>query len=131
VVTVLCDSKEPALTETTVKQLLLLALFCFAAFKGWNHYQSTSVAPLYTAPYVAVYGRDSCSITQRMLKDLRAQSIRYEYHRVDDKAVADTLHERMNSAGISTRRYNLPVVDVSGHIEVRPSSKQVVKRLQL
>lgn len=114
-----------------MKLLLLLALIGFAAMKGWNHYQSTSVEPLYASPYVAVYGRDSCSITQRMLKDLRTQNVRYEYHRVDNKAVADTLHARMNSAGISTRRYNLPVVDVSGYIEVRPSSKQVVKRLQL
>lgn len=116
--------------KKTVKQLLLVALFGFAAVKVWNHYQTTSVAPLYATPYVAVYGRDSCSITQRMLKDLRTQNIRYEYHRVDDTAVANTLHERMNSAGISTRRYNLPVVDVSGHIEVRPPAEQVVARLQ-
>lgn len=113
-----------------MKQLLFIALIGFAAVKGWNSYKSSSVEPLYAQPYIAVYGRDSCSITQRTLRDLRQKNIAYEYHSVDKQAVADSLHIRMERAGISTRRYNLPVVDVSGQIDVRPTTETIVSRFK-
>ena len=82
-------------------------------------------------PYISVYGRDSCGFTKRMLADLDSAGIEYHYFSVDDKNISDDLHARMEASGISTRRYNLPVVDVSGDISVRPKSKEVLKEYAL
>ena len=113
-----------------MKQLLFIALLGFAALKIWPAIVAPGVQPLYSDPYVAVYGRNSCGITQSMLKTLRQQQVEYEYHLVDEPQVADLLHSRMESSGISTGRYSLPVVDVSGTISVRPSPAEVVSQLR-
>ena len=113
-----------------MKQILFIALLGFAAVKFWPSIVGPGVQPLHGAPYVAVYGRNNCGVTQAMLKTLRQQGIQYEYHLVDEPQVADLLHSRMESSGLSTRRYNLPVVDVSGTISVRPSPEQVLKLLR-
>ncbi|GAB1259009.1 hypothetical protein NBRC116494_35110 [Aurantivibrio plasticivorans] len=81
---------------------------------------------MYDEPYVAVYGRDSCSVTQKMLAELRDAGIKYEYFVVDDEATADKLHSRMEAADLSTRRYNLPVVDTNGSLVVRPTLDYVI-----
>jgi glutaredoxin len=74
---------------------------------------------------VVVYGRDSCGITRRMREALSEQGTPFEYKIVDHSAVADELHARMQSQGLSTRRYGLPVVDMNGVLAVRPSVQLV------
>lgn len=108
-----------------MKNIIILAIFAFGAFQLWTKW-GNSVTPSFDEPYIAVYGRNACGVTQRMLKDLSAANIQYHYYSVDDQQVADDLHARMESSGISTRRYNLPVVDVSGDISVRPASNRVI-----
>jgi hypothetical protein len=109
--------------------LLILLVMGLAVYKGWEYmHKPDGVPPLSETPYVAVYGRDSCGYTQRMLKDLGDSGIVPKYFKVDDKRVADTLHERMRESGIATQRYNLPVVDVNGEIFVRPALKQVLDK---
>lgn len=86
--------------------------------------------PKFDGPYVSVYGRVSCGVTKRMMKDLDSAGVTYRYFSVDDKESADDLHARMKASGISTRQYNLPVVDVGGDISVRPKSKEVLKNMR-
>jgi glutaredoxin len=109
-----------------VKNIVLVILLCFAAYKGWSYLHQEGVKPLYSTPYIAIYGRDSCGWTNEMIKKLKSSNISYEYHVVDEKDVADLLHARMEQSGISTRRYNLPVVDVNGKLSVRPESEEVI-----
>lgn len=78
------------------------------------------------SPYVIVYGRDTCSITRSMRKDLESRGIEYNYRKIDDAAVADNLHRKMESLGISTRQYNLPVVEVNARILIRPDVSVVM-----
>ncbi|PVV07257.1 MAG: hypothetical protein B6D77_14330 [gamma proteobacterium symbiont of Ctena orbiculata] len=113
-----------------MKNYLFVILFCFAAYKGWDYLTKESVEPLYATPYVAVYGRNSCGWTKKMLKELKASDIPYEYHIVDKREVADLLHARMQQSGIGTRRYNLPVVDVNGRLSVRPDSGVIISQYQ-
>ena len=77
--------------------------------------------------YVAVYGRDSCSVTKQTLSYMSQNGIEYTYLNVDDKETADSLHKQMQSQGISTKRYNLPVVDFSGELSVRPNKTEILK----
>jgi hypothetical protein len=64
-----------------------------------------------------------------MVKDLQQSQVNYRYFNVDDNLVAEQLHQRMQQAGISTKRYNLPVVDVNGDLSVRPKFSQVQQQL--
>lgn len=112
-----------------MKNLIIIALLVFAGVKGWQKFSgsgSDSVAPLYQQSYVAVYGRNNCGYTRQMLSALKSSSTHYKYFQVDDRQVADQLHSRMTDSGISTRRYNLPVVDVNGQISVRPKPDSVL-----
>jgi len=111
-----------------MRNLLVFIGFCLV--KGWQDFGPTSkVEPLLNESYVAVYGRDSCSFTKRMVKNLQQSQVNYRYFNVDDKIIADQLHSRMKQAGIPTKRYNLPVVDVNGDLSVRPKFSHVRQQL--
>lgn len=111
-----------------MKKPILLALFVLGAMQAWQNFMpgSNPPQPLSETPYVAVYGRDSCGVTQKMRRSLEHQGIDYDYFIVDKTDVAELLHGRMQQSGLDTRRYNLPVVDVSGKMMIRPSSDKVV-----
>lgn len=79
--------------------------------------------------YTAVYGRGSCSVTQKTLSFLMDNSYEFNYFDVDDKTVASSLHQKMKRQGISTERYGLPVVDFSGDLTIRPSNTIFQDRL--
>jgi len=109
-----------------MKRLIILIVCGFGVFQAWEKYgTSSNFEPILNEPYVAVYGRNSCGWTKKMLKNLESSNINYRYFEVDRKIVADSLHKRMEHAGISTRRYNLPVVDVNGSLNVRPKFRKV------
>ena len=109
-----------------MKKLLLLAIMVFGGFQAWQKFNHTPLDPLYDEPYIAVYGRNSCGFTQNMLSKLKKQGFSYRYFIVDDQQVANSLHARMESSGLSTRRYNLPVVDVNGKLMIRPVLGEVL-----
>jgi len=110
-----------------MKKVAVIALLIFAGFKGWERYQSNqSLDPLMEQPYVVVYGRDSCGFTQKTLDDLSSAGVNFRYFKIDEREVADSIHTRMEESRISTRRYNLPVVDVNGKISIRPSIDDVL-----
>ena len=112
-----------------MKNLIILAIIGFGCYQTWvkfgpqpeSQITQVTVVPLFDEPYVAVYGRDSCGFTQKLIKDLQASRVDYHYYIVDEKPIADRLHATMIDQGMDVRRYNLPVVDVSGDLSIRPS----------
>ena len=112
-----------------MKNLTILIVLIAAGYQGWSQFSvlANKPEPLYDEPYVVVYGRNSCGFTQQTLKDLKQSGIPFKYENVDDKYVADLLHSRMRNSGISTHRYNLPVVDVSNSIVIRPKTNSIIK----
>ena len=116
-----------------MKTLLLIAAVGFIGYGLWSkmgHSESGALEPLHASSYVVVYGRDTCGITQRMLSDLDRSNTPYEYKSVDDGQVSNELHSRMETAGLSTRRYNLPVVDVNASLSIRPNASAVADQYQ-
>lgn len=112
-----------------MRNLILLLALCGGGYKAWEHFSRAPVetnTPLHAEPYLAVYGRDACGYTQATLRDLRQAGIRYQYHSVDEPAVADLLHRRMQNAGLEVRRYLLPVVDLNNRITVHPDNDELV-----
>lgn len=109
-----------------MKNLIILLVIATGIYQFWYKSSDSSQHPKFEGEYISVYGRNTCSFTKQMLADLDSSGITYHYFNVDDKAIADDLHARMTASGISTRRYNLPVVDVSGDLSIRPKSKDVL-----
>lgn len=120
-----------------MRTLIILALIGFGCYEAWKKFgpaqspevEQIAVSPLFDEPYVAVYGRDTCRFTQKLLKELQASRIEYHYYIVDEKPVADRLHATMIDQGMDVRRYNIPVVDVSGDLSIRPSVMDVKMKL--
>jgi len=108
-----------------MKKLIIFAVLVYAGIQAWERF-GLSIEPLFDESYVAVYGRNSCGFTQKMLRDLQNSGVNYFYFIVDDTNVANNLHSRMKSSGLSTKRYNLPVVDVNGSLSVRPVFRDVL-----
>ena len=65
-----------------------------------------------------------------MVKNLDSAGVTYRYFSVDDKESADDFHARVTTSGISTRQYNLPVVDVGADVSVRPKANEVLKNMR-
>lgn len=112
-----------------MKKFLILTIIILASYQGWNNYSHiiNKPEPLYDESYVVVYGRNSCGFTQQTIIDLKQSGIPFEYQDIDKKSVADLLHSRMKKSGIDTHRYNLPVVDVSNNITIRPQTESIIK----
>ena len=112
-----------------MKNIVILLIIIGAGYQGWNTMSRSSAnsEPLHEEPYVVVYGRNSCGFTQQTIDDLKAAGIPFEYQIIDDKSVANLLHSRMQQSGIDTRRYNLPVIDVSNHLSVRPEASSIIE----
>lgn len=111
-----------------MKKLLLMIFFAVAVYHGWQKWGGENTLS-YTpgSPYVIVYGRNSCGWTSRMREQLTSAGIAFDYRIVDDRRVADDLHAKMESLGIDTRHYNLPVMEVNGRMFVRPDLETVVR----
>ncbi|MFT7468783.1 MAG: hypothetical protein ACI8PP_002031 [Candidatus Pseudothioglobus sp.] len=120
-----------------MKNLILMAVLAYGGYEAWQRfgaeppsaYPQALTEPLFDSPYVAVYGRDSCGLTQNLLKKLKASNIEHHYYRIDEKPIADRLHATMIDQNMDVRGYDLPVVDVSGDLSVRPSLKDIKIKL--
>lgn len=112
-----------------MKYLLILVL----AVGAYQLYQSRSqssgediVGLQAVGSHVAIYGRDSCPVTQQMKAFMREHAIAFEYFTVDDTETEAVLHQRMEQQGLSTQHYNLPVVDFGGELVIRPSKGDIL-----
>lgn len=111
-----------------MRQLLIALIIIVLGYKAIQEWrQSKGPGPLLDTPYVIVYGRESCGYTQAMREQLAQARVPFKFQSVDDAAVADVLHARMQASGMDISYYNLPVVDVSGRLSIRPDSVQVVQ----
>jgi hypothetical protein len=89
--------------------------------------QVPETGPLQETPYVIVYGRQSCSVTRQTIDGLERAGIPYTFKSVDEGDVVQELHPRMRAADLlGDNGYDLPVVDVSGTLMIRPSLSTVL-----
>jgi hypothetical protein len=107
-----------------MKKLIIIAVIAICGYLAYQKY--TEKLPVYTgAPYIHVYGRTSCGYTRQMMQYLQTQGTPFSFYSVDNAGTADILHTNMRAAGLNTRSYYLPVVDVNGKISIRPDPKTV------
>lgn len=117
-----------------MKKILALLIIISAGYQGGqiishtlsNKEVQVNNEPLINEPYVVVYGRNSCGLTQQTMKDLKAADIPFKYQLIDDKPVSDMVHARMESSGLNTRRYMLPIVEVNNQLYVSPKTSLII-----
>lgn len=112
-----------------MRNLIAIALLVLGGYQFYNQINLGKVDPEYDHSYVVIYGRNSCGWTNKMRRDLSAQGIDFEYRQIDERIIADNIHQRMRSSGIDTRHYLLPVVEVNGSIQIRPELDWVLSNL--
>ena len=69
-----------------MKTLVVVALVVLCGYVGWSRFQPPlrdGAETLHASPYVIVYGRDRCGITQRMRSDLQRLGVPFERIRMD------------------------------------------------
>jgi hypothetical protein len=114
-----------------MKKILVVVVLLIAGYFLWQKMSQNTkdgtLEPLYDKPYVVVYGRDACGLTQQCLRDLEIAGIKVIYNIVDNEEVSNEYHPRMEKAGLDTRSYGLPVVDVNGQIFIRPEFNKILE----
>lgn len=111
-----------------MKKILIVIVLLIASYFFWQKaFHDNRIDALYNQPYVVVYGRDGCGWTQKYLKDLNIEGIKVIYKNVDGKKVSEELHPRMEKAGLDTRRFSLPVIDVNAVMLIRPDLKIILE----
>lgn len=110
-----------------MKNLLIVAILLIASYFAWQKmFSEPPLEALYEGAYIVVYGRANCGWTQKFIRELDARSVDYIFESVDNREVCDELHPRMREAGLNTKRYNLPVIDVNAHMFIRPEVDDVL-----
>ena len=108
-----------------MKNILIVILLVYATFFAYKKF-TMGPEPLYEDAYIAVYGRSSCGLTNKMRSELDRSNTSYRYFDIDDPHIAAAIHERMEQTGLSTRSYMLPVIDVNGSISTNPEPDAVI-----
>ena len=108
----------------------MIIVIAVAGYLYWKQHHVPQLEPLHSQAYVEVFGRKSCGYTNSALKTMKENGVNYIFRNVDDDPTAEFLHGRMEEAGISTGRYNLPVIDVNGKVVVRPENDWVLGEYQ-
>lgn len=106
---------------------LLIAGFCLNAgcSTSGKFYPGTPIQPL---PYIIVYGRENCSACTTFSRKLSDSKIRYTYSDMSNESVRTEVHARMKKAGLNTKKFQAPVVDVNGSLAIRPNLHAVLER---
>lgn len=108
-----------------MKNIIFALIVGFAGYQLYQKFGSSYDPIEYniSANTLMIYGRDSCPRTSKMRKKLDRAGLDYVYQSIDQREVADNLHQMMRADGLSTRRYELPVVIWNDQIRVNPSVK--------
>jgi hypothetical protein len=114
-----------------MKKILILVVLLIAGYFLWQKFFHDNTDKIietsYGKPYVVVYGRDACGLTQQCLRDLEIAGIKVIYKIIDNEEVSNELYPRMEKAGLDIRSYGLPVVDVNGQIFIRPEFNKILE----
>ncbi len=111
-----------------MKKLLLICVIVIAGYFVMKDVVRPGIEPLYEEPYVIVYGKTACGLCQKMKRELREKEIPFLFKDLEKEESNDELHRRMSAAGLETRRYSIPVVDVNGALFIRPDTEKVIEK---
>ena len=116
-----------------LNKVLLAVMVGIAGYNAWaSHRQKLfPLEPLYQKPYVVVYGRESCGNCQALRRGLAAGGVPYAWKIIDEDPGRSEAFSRMKQAGLDTRSFTLPVVDVNAEILVQPESPAVIAKYRL
>lgn len=116
-------------------RLLLFTLLIYTAYFAYMKYapdaETQTDAPTQsvraTTPYIIVYGRKTCGNTTRMMRELDRAGVGYAFRDIDSGQQNETLNKKMREAGLNTRSYMLPVVEIADKFYINPFAEEVLR----
>lgn len=79
-------------------------------------------------PYIIVYGRENCSACKTVKRRLSDTQVVYVYKDMTDESVRSEVYSRMERAGMDTKKFLIPVIDVNGSLAIRPNFRDLLYR---
>jgi glutaredoxin len=116
-----------------LNKVLLAVMVGIAGYNVRESYRQKLIPlePLYQKPYVVIYGRESCGNCQALRRGLADRGVPYVWKIIDEDPGRSEAFSRMKQAGLDTRSFSLPVVDVNAEILVHPQSPAVIAKYRL
>jgi len=110
-----------------MKKILVIGL-CLGMMGCAAHGQFRPAGPVSGTPYLTVYGTETCSGCKGFRRALDKKDIPYTFKNIRDEAMRYEMYSRMEVAGLNTRNYLIPVVDVNGELAAFPSVDDTLER---
>lgn len=111
-----------------MRKLLFVVVIIVAGYLLFQDIFKPNLESLYDEPYVLVYGKRTCGWCQKMQRELDKNDIPFTFMDLKLKESNDELHPRMETSGMNTRRYDIPVIDVNGELFIRPDIETVIEK---
>jgi arsenate reductase-like glutaredoxin family protein len=116
-----------------MKKLLILFILVGIGVYAFNKSSNTKqqkLEALYDTPYIVVYGKQTCSWTQKCLTDLKRQGIDVIFEDIDKNEVKMEIFPRIDAAGHKRNQISIPIVDVNGHILIGYEPDKILELYQ-
>ena len=113
-----------------MKKLLFFILIAAACFYGYQHFsgnRSKTLEPLYDLPYIVVYGKTTCSWTQKCLRELKAEGIEVIFENIDQPDAQQEIFARIDAAGLDRNHISIPIIDVNANILIGYEPEKILK----
>jgi arsenate reductase-like glutaredoxin family protein len=113
-----------------MKNLVAVLAIVGLGYLGYQMFFSggeSKVEALYEMPYVVVYGRTTCSWTQKCLRELKEQNIDVIFENIDKLDIQQEIFPRIDAAGHNRNRISIPIVDVNGNILIGYEPEKILK----
>eukprot|EP00438_Fugacium_kawagutii_P024845 Skav233727 [mRNA] locus=scaffold2225:73462:79186:+ [translate_table: standard] len=77
---------------------------------------------------LVIYGRDTCGMCKAFKKDCEKNNLKYRYANIEDATVKAEMFRKIRACSwFKGGRFGLPLVDVYGNIQERPSIASVLE----
>ena len=116
-----------------MKKLVFLLIVVGMGYFGYQKFiasKATTLDALYELPYVVVYGRTTCSWTQKCLRELKEQNIDVIFENIDKQEVKMEIFRRIDAAGHKRNQIIIPIVDVNGNILIGYEPEKILQLYQ-
>lgn len=115
--------KLKGLGELIILAVLFGGVYYFFGDKIKDHFSEENR----TKPYIDFYGQgDYHRGTEVMIQRLHAANIPYKYFHVESDSDKKKLAKKLEKAGLDSKNYTLPIMNVNGNFFINPNPSKVI-----
>jgi len=109
-----------------MKNIFILVIVGIIGYFVWNSFSDSKrqLEPITQLPYIYYYSHSNTGLIPDILTNqLEVMQIKYVYKNIKKEENLKELMRRMEDAGMSTKRFDTPIVDVNGYLIKSPEVK--------